>query len=373
MRHLLRTFFIRTYGCQANEADSEKIAAVLEEQGYKLAKKIDDADVIVMNTCSVRESAENRVFGLINNIVKHQASNIKRPKVILTGCMVGSARGERRRYTLGQLKKKLPQVDEFKTIEELIGKMSIDPKRKHKLHAFVPIMRGCDHFCSYCVVPYARGKEISRPFEEIICEVKELARRGYKEITLLGQNVNSYGKDFGQSETGRIKSCLNDLNHLDKVTNVFGLLLRQLHQIEGIKRISFITSNLWDLSDEIIEAMKLPKIDRHLHLPVQSGDDEILKKMNRPYAARQYFGLVRKIRAKVPDIKISTDLIVGFPGETKKAFENTVKLCKEVGFEKAYIAKYSPRPGTAAFKLKDGVLPVEKKRRWRVLEKLINR
>ncbi len=336
-------YFIKTFGCQMNKADSERMAGAFEKKGYEVAKKIGQADVIVINTCSVRESAENRVFGLINNLAQKKK---KGQKIILTGCMLGSAQGERRRYTFAQLKKRLPQVDEFKAIEELIGPEA--PKRKKKTSAFVPIMRGCDHFCSYCVVPYARGKEISRDFEELVCEVEELAKRGYKEITLLGQNVNSYRPSFAK-------------------------LLRRLHRIKGIKKISFITSNPWDLTDEIIEAMCLPRIDRNLHLPVQSGDNQILKKMNRPYTADEYFQLVEKIRTKIPKIKISTDIIVGFPGETKKAFENTVKLCQKANFSKAYIAKYSPRPGTAAFKLKDNVSPDEKKRRWRVLEELVNK
>lgn len=335
-------YFIQTFGCQMNEADSERMAGALEKKGYKVAKEIAKADVVIINTCSVRESAENRVFGLINNLAKRKK---KGQKIILTGCMLGSAQDERQRYTFAQLKKRLPQVDEFRKIEELIGPEA--PKRKKKTSAFVPIMRGCDHFCSYCVVPYARGKETSRDFEEIVCEVEELAKRGYQEITLLGQNVNSYQPSFAK-------------------------LLRRLHKIKGIKKISFITSNPWDLTDEIIKAMSLPKIDRNFHLPVQSGDDKILKKMNRPYTANEYLKLVSKIRAKIPKIKISTDLIVGFPGETKQAFENTVKLCKKVNFTKAYIAKYSPRPGTAAFKLKDNVFPEEKKKRWRVLEELIN-
>ena len=343
-------YYIVTYGCQMNEADSERMAAVFEKKGFQLAKEISKADVIVINTCSVRESAENRVFGLINNLAKKKK---KGQKIILTGCMLSSALGERRRYTLRQLKNRLPQVDEFRTIEELIGPEKVSPKRKKPTSAFVPIMRGCDHFCSYCVVPYGRGEEKSRPFEEIVCEVEELAKRGYKEITLLGQNVNSYGKNL-------------------KPRKKFSQLLIRLHEIKGIKKISFITSNPWDLTDDIIEAMILPRIDRYLHLPVQSGDDKILKQMNRPYKALQYIKLVEKIRKKIPDIKIGTDIIVGFPGETKEAFENTVKLCRKVSFVKAYIAKYSPRPGTAAFEFKDDVHPEEKKRRWRVLEELIN-
>ncbi|HUV42663.1 MAG TPA: tRNA (N6-isopentenyl adenosine(37)-C2)-methylthiotransferase MiaB [Patescibacteria group bacterium] len=347
----LKTYFIQTFGCQMNEADSERMAGVFEKKGYQLAKKIEKAEVIVINTCSVRESAENRVFGLINNLSQQKK---KDQKIIVTGCILGSALGEKRRYTLRQLKKKLPQVDEFKTIEELVTSEKVKPKRKKKVSALVSIMEGCDNFCSYCVVPYARGKEISRPFEEIIGEVETLAKRGYQEIILLGQNVNSYGKGL-------------------KPERKFSDLLRQLHEIKGIKKISFLTSNPWDLTDDIIEAMSLPKISRELHLPVQSGDNQILKKMNRPYTAFQYLKLVVKIKKKIPNIQISTDIIVGFPEETREAFENTVKLCQKVGFVKAYIAKYSSRPGTTAFKLKDNVLPKEKKQRWQILEKLINK
>jgi len=334
-----------------NEADSERLAGVFEKKGYKLARKIGEAETIIINTCSVRESAENRVFGLVNNLAKQKK---KGQKIILTGCMVGSARGSRRRYTLRQLQKRLPQVDEFKLIEELVGPEKILPKRRKKTIAFMSIMEGCDHFCSYCVVPYARGEEISRPFEEIVCEVEALVEEGYKEINLLGQNVNSYGKNL-------------------KPQRKFSELLRRLHEVKGIKEISFITANPWDLTDDIIEAMTLPKIDRYLHLPAQSGDDRILEKMNRPYTARQYLKLVEKIRRKIPRIKLGTDIIVGFPGETKEAFERTVGLCKKVGFTKAFIARYSPRPGTATFKLEDDVSPEEKKRRWRILEELINK
>jgi tRNA-2-methylthio-N6-dimethylallyladenosine synthase len=337
-------FFVKTFGCQANEADSERLAAVLEKQDYQAAQKISDADVVLINTCSVRESAENRVFGLVNNLAKNRK---KGQKIILTGCMVGSAMGERKRYSMRQLKLKLPQVDEFKTVEAIIGSQKVAPKRKFKNSALVPIMEGCNHFCSYCVVPYARGKEVSRPLNEIVCEIESLVKKGYREVILLGQNVNSYQPSFAQ-------------------------LLHRVHQIKGIKKISYMTSNPWDLSDEIIQAIALPKVDRYLHLPVQSGDGQILKKMNRPYSAADYLKLVEKIRGKIPDIQIGTDIIVGFPGETKKAFENTVDLCKKVGFAKAYISRYSPRPGTTAAKLKDNVSPNEKRRRWRVLDELIN-
>jgi len=340
-------YFVKTFGCQMNEADSEKISGVLEKKGYKPVLKPEEADLVVINSCSVRESAENRVFGLANNLNKLE----KPPHIILTGCMVGSAREERRRYPISELKKKLPNVDEFKLIKELIDSSSFS-KRKKKISALVPIMEGCNNFCSYCVVPYGRGKEESLPLDEIICEIERLAKDGCKEIVLLGQNVNSYGND----KTGKS----------------FANLLKKIHGIEGIEKISFLTSNPWDLSDEIIEVMKLPKIDRYLHLPVQSGDDEILKRMNRSYKVKDYLNLVKKIRKEIPDIKIGTDIIVGFPGETKKQFENTVKLCKEVGFDRAFVNRYSPRKGTVAFKLKDDVFPPEKRKRWRILDNLIN-
>ena len=369
MAYNSKKYYIKTFGCQANEADSERLAAVLESRGYNLAKKIEQAEVVVVNTCSVRESAENRVFGLVNNLTKRGAKvqgckGTKKPKIILTGCMVGSAKGERRRYTLRQLQLKFPGVDEFKTIDELLGSGKLPPKRKKKTSALVPIMEGCNHFCSYCVVPYARGLEVSRPFKEVITEVKDLAERGYNEVTLLGQNVNSFGKDFEEVRPRR--------NEVGSQRN-FSDLLRELHRIKEIQKISFLTSNPWDLTDDIIEAMALPKVDRYFHLPVQSGDNRILKKMNRHYSAEDYLKLIKKIREKIPDIQIGTDIIVGFPGETRIAFENTVRLCKRAGFVKAYVARYSSRPGTAAAKLKETVSPEEKKRRWRVLDKLINR
>jgi len=359
----MKKYFIKTYGCQMNKSDSERIAGWYESRGWEKAKKIEEADEIVINTCSVRQSAEDRVYGLINNLAKSKIKNQK-SKIILTGCML--------RYPITDLKKRLPAVDEFKKISEF---QIENPKRESKIHAWVPIMEGCSHFCTYCVVPYARGPEKSRPFEEIVCEVEELTRRGYKEITLLGQNVNSYGKDLKINPKSKIQNPKLQLKikNFKKFKTPFALLLAVLHEIPGIEKISFITSNPWDLTDDIIEAMSLSKIDRYLHLPVQSGDDEILRRMNRPYTAKQYLELVKKIRQQIPDIKIGTDIIVGFPGETEEQFQNTVKLCQKVGFEKAYIAMYSPRSGTAAFRFKDDIPFNEKKRRWQILENLINK
>lgn len=338
-----KTYYVRTFGCQANEADSERIAGWYEQKGWQKAESMEQADEIVINSCSVRESAENRVFGLVNNLYKRLKTKDKRPKTILAGCML--------RYPLRLLKEKLPRVDEFRKIE----RFNSQPARlSSKTEAMMPIMEGCNNFCSYCVVPSARGRERSRPFAEIVCEAEELARRGYQEIMLLGQNVNSYGKDLRPKKT-------------------FSQLLVNLHKIKALKKIAFMTSNPWDLTDDIIKAISLPKIDRYLHLPVQSGDDEILKKMNRKYTAVDYLKLVEKIRKTIPDIYIGTDIIVGFPGETETQFNNTVLLCRKVGFAKAYVARYSPRSGTAAFKLKDDVTPEEKRKRWRTLDKLINK
>jgi len=347
----MKKYFIKTYGCQMNVSDVERIAGWYESQGWQAAQTIDKAGEIVIVTCSVRQTAEDRVYGLINNIVKRNTKNVRRQRIVLTGCMM--------RYPLRWLKTKMTQVDEFRKINEFVfNKMNEfkaeDKIRKSKTQAFVPIMEGCNQFCSYCVVPSARGWEKSRLFEEIICEIKELAKRGYQEITLLGQNVNSYGKD------------------LKKTKNSFANLLKEIHQVEGIKKISFLTSNPWDLTEEIIEVMKLPKIDRYLHLPVQSGDDEILKKMNRKYTSKKYLKLLQKIKKQIPEIKIGTDIIVGFPGETNEQFQKTLDLCKKAKFTKAYVSMYSPRIGTAAFKLKDDVSHQEKKRRWKILDDLIN-
>jgi len=331
-------FYIITFGCQANKADSEKIAGYFISKGFKPAKKKEDADLIILNTCSVRKSAEDRVVGQVLNFAKLKIKN-KKLKIILTGCMM--------RYDKKFLKELVPGVDEFVKFKDLIQKSKLI-NRKSKTHAWVQIMEGCNNFCTYCVVPFSRGREISRPFNEILQEVNELTTQGYKHVSLLGQNVNSYKYNFAK-------------------------LLISLNNINSLEKISFMTSNPQDLSDNIIQAMKLPKIDRYLHLPVQSGDDEILRKMNRRYTNGQFLNLVKKIRKEIPEIEIGTDIIVGFPTETQKQFENTAKLCKQVKFCLAFISKYSPRPGTPAYKLKDDVHVLEKKRRWKVLNELINK
>ena len=323
----LMKYHVITFGCQMNKADSEKITAVLENKGYKTASKINEADLIIVNMCSVRQSAVDRVYGLLSKINKLKV------KTILTGCILKKDRNKFRKY-----------FDEIIDIREFTKN---EQKYSNNTRAFVPIMTGCNNFCAYCVVPYTRGKEVSRPSEEIICEVKNLIKRGFKEIWLLGQNVNSYKYNFSK-------------------------LLRKINKIPGKFWIRFTSSHPKDFSDELIKAMaECEKVAKYLNLPVQSGDDKILKKMNRPYTVKQYKNLIKKIRKKIPDINLSTDVIVGFPGETKKQFENTVKLFKEIKYDIAYISKYSPRSGTMAAKLEDNVSHQEKKRREKILEKTL--
>lgn len=323
-----------------NKSDSERIAGILEKQGYQPAKNENEANLIVINVCSVRQSAVDRVYAKVNKFYKTK-------KIILAGCILEADKKN--------LKNK---VAEFWPPDKYFA---CSPLYQDKSIAFLPIMTGCNNFCAYCVVPYTRGREKSRPAKEIIKEVKSLIKRGYKKIVLLGQNVNSY------------KSKTNSKNQKLKTKN-FSDLLKSINSIPGNFRISFLTSHPKDMSDELIKVIaESEKVSREINLPVQSGDNQILKVMNRCYTVENYKKLVKKIRQKIPDVKISTDIIVGFPGETKKQFQNTLKLAKAIGFAKAYIARFSPRPGTQAAKLKDNVSAKEKKRRWQILENLINR
>lgn len=360
-------YFIKTFGCQMNRADSERIAAGLEKQGYSRAEKMADADLIVINTCSVRQTAEDKVYGLANKINELRATNYQL-RTILTGCMVGSAIGERRRIKLTELQRRMPWVDEFVRIEDLKSDESIllhsdilsSQKREIQEQALVPVMEGCDQFCSYCVVPYGRGPVRSRPMEEIIKEIDCLVGRGVKWVTLLGQSINDYDEN---SKLKDQKSKPNSKLKTEERDYPFVRLLKKIHQISGLEKISLLSFNPWNFPDELVEMLALPKFERYIHLPVQSGDDEILKKMNRPYTIAEYKNLVRKIRHKIPGVRIGTDAIVGFPGETEEQFQNTVKLFKELKFENAFIFLYSPRPGTAAAKLYEDDVPLAEKRR----------
>jgi len=366
-------YFIQTFGCAQNTADSERISTYFEEKGYKKAERIEEADSIIINTCMVREMAENRVYGLINNLSKLKIKNSKL-KIIVTGCMVGMAFRDTSGRFLKILKKKMPIVDQFLSIEE-IG-FNYLPLRNDKLHALVPISSGCNNFCTYCVVPFARGREKSRPYEKIIKECKDLAESGYKKITLLGMNVNSYGADLVMNKNyQRFKPTY--VKHLGRlrIPTLFPSLLREISKIKGIEFINFISSNPWDFSDELIDVIAQNcNISRNIHLPVQSGSNSVLRRMNRWYTREEYLVLVEKLKSKIKDIKLSTDIIVGFCGETEEEFNETVDLVKKVNFYKAYIAKYSDRPLTAAhIAWKDDVPPKEKKKRFRILEEMINK
>jgi tRNA-2-methylthio-N6-dimethylallyladenosine synthase len=344
-------YHIWTIGCQMNKAESERIAARFEELGYRAAKSVNDADLIVLNSCVVRQSAEDRVVNKLHDL-KHLKKERPDTLFALTGCMVDS--------DVNRLRRNYPYVNYFfkagdyppwleKTDEASL------PQRPSP-SVYVPISQGCDNFCSYCIVPYRRGRERSRPFEEILCEAEELVRRGAKEVVLLGQNVDSYGHDLEG------KPDLADL-------------LTELNKIEGLARIRFLTNHPKDMSLKLIEAIAgLDKVCEQVNLPVQAGSDAILKAMKRGYTLDQYRRLVRQMRERVPGIAISTDVIVGFPGESESQFRQTVDLLSEIKFDTVHVAAYSPREGTfAARELEDDIPSGEKKARLNEIEKLQKR
>lgn len=371
------TFYIKTFGCQQNMADSERISSYYVSRGYKPTKSPKSASEIVINTCMIRQTAEDKVTGLIKNIV---ISRKIKPKIVITGCMVGMATRDETGKYLKDLRRRMPEVDEFLPLEE-VG-FDYPALRSDVAHSWVPISNGCNNFCTFCVVPFTRGREISRPFADIIDEIKDLAVHGCTEVTLLGQNVNSYGADLIKKDakgyklpTGRVVKPVM-VKHLGRfrIPTLFPYLLEEVCKIAGIKTVKFISSNPWDFSDELIGVIaKNKKIDRNLHLAVQSGDDQVLKRMNRWYSAKEYLDLVNKIKARVKGAQISTDIIVGFPGETEKQFQNTIELAKAADFAYGYVSKYSQRPNTAATKaFADDISHKEKDRRFEILDKLIN-
>jgi tRNA-2-methylthio-N6-dimethylallyladenosine synthase len=334
-------YHIWTIGCQMNRAESERLAARFEELGYTPTARIDEADLVVLNSCVVRQSAENRV---VNKLAALRSLKKARPEITLalTGCLVDAD-------TAG-LRKRYPHVDYFFKPGEaapwLEPATELSLPRNPGPTAFVNIIQGCDNFCSYCIVPYRRGRERSRPADEIIAEVKELVGRGAREITLLGQNVDSYGRDLpGGPDLAGLLASLND--------------------IEGLARLRFLTNHPKDMSDRLITAIAgLDKVCEQISLPVQAGSDAILSAMRRGYTAAQYRDLVGRIRGKIPGVALSTDVIVGFPGETEADFRATLDLLSEVKFATVHIAAYSPRAGTiAARELTDDVPPEVKKAR----------
>lgn len=368
----MKKVFIRTFGCQMNEYDSEKMLSVLAEgQALERTDRAEDADIILFNTCSVREKAQEKVFSDLGRI---RPLKVKNPDLIIgVGGCVASQEGEaiiqRAPYvdvvfgpqTLHRLPQMildketsgLSQVDiSFPEIEKFDH---LPPARVEGGAAFVSIMEGCSKYCSFCVVPYTRGEEFSRPLDDVLAEIAGLAQQGVKEINLLGQNVNAYRGDMGDGEI-----C------------DFATLLRIVHEIPGIERMRFTTSHPREFSDAIIECYRdLPKLVSHLHLPVQSGSDRVLMAMKRGYTALEYKHIIRKLRAIRPDLCLSSDFIVGFPGETEREFEQTLKLVQDLAFDLSFVFIYSPRPGTPAANLPDDTPHAEKVRRLEALNTVI--
>ncbi len=371
-------YFIHTFGCQSNKSDSERIAGDYEARGFCEAKDWKDADEIVVNTCAIRQTAEDRARGFLFNVVTHFESVGKpKPKLILTGCM--THHGHDKIYQIA------PMVDEILPINEVGFNSAV--VRKDKKHAWVPISAGCNSFCTYCIVPYSRGREQSRPMEDILAEVEKLVLQGYTEITLLGQNVNSWGLEkegiglrkmlMRQERELTREEIPDNSSQYEKAPEVppFVRLLQAVSKHPQIRLIRFLTSNPWDFHDALIqEIAQNPKIDRYVHLPLQSGSNGVLYRMNRGYTKEHYRELVKKLRNAVPDVVIGTDIIVGFCGETLEEFEETVEFAKEMDWKLGFVAQYSPRPGTASSRLyTDDVSQKEKKRRWEILDKIINK
>ena len=353
-----QTYHIITFGCQMNERDSETLAGMLETMGYAPAEDKAEADVVLLNTCSVRENADKRFFGVLGQL-KHL--RLARPDMTVgvCGCMM------QQEHVIQTLKKKYPWVDlvfgthnihRFPQLLEQIRALNapvtdlweeggpivegLPSRREYPFKAYVNIMYGCNNFCTYCIVPFTRGRERSRRPGEILAEIRSLAEKGTVEVTLLGQNVNSYGKSGDQDSylAGDTPEGLD-----------FAALIRKIDQIPGIRRIRFMTSHPKDISDELIRAYRdCPNLCRHIHLPVQSGSDAVLKKMNRHYTRAKYLDIVDRLREACPSIAVTTDIIVGFPGESEEDFEDTLDLVRRVRFDSAFTFLYSPRKGTPA-------------------------
>lgn len=365
-----KKYMITTYGCQMNEHDTEVMKGIFEQMGYTATEDRRETDVLLLNTCAVRENAEDKVFGELGHL-KHL--KIEKPGLILgvCGCM------SQEESVVGRIMQKhsfvdvifgthnihrLPHLlrDAMFSKEMVVEVWSKEgdiienlPKKREGMRGWVNIMYGCDKFCTYCIVPYTRGKERSRRPEDVIAEVRELARQGFREITLLGQNVNAYGKDF------------------EDISYRFGDLMADMRKID-IPRIRFTTSHPRDFDDHLIEVLATGgNLVEHIHLPVQSGSTEVLKRMSRKYSREMYVDLVRKIKHAIPKAVLTTDIIVGFPGETEEQFEDTLSLMREVGFSSAYTFIYSPREGTPAADMEDNVPGEVKKQRLARLNALI--
>ncbi len=354
-----KTYHIWTIGCQMNRAESERITARFEELGYTPARHISGADIIVLNSCVVRGSAEDRVVNKLHDL-KHLKKEKPQTLIALTGCMVADPNTDPSvsgTPDTVNLRKKFPFIDYFFKAGDyppwLEKPAALSLPLTPQPSSYVTISQGCNNFCTYCIVPYRRGRERSRPMEDIICEVKELARRGAKEVILLGQNVDSYGRDLPG------KPDLADL-------------LTELNKTEGLERLRFLTNHPKDMSQKLIETIAgLDKVCEQMNLPIQAGSDEVLKAMGRGYTVEQYRRLVHRIREKIPGAAISTDIIVGFPGETAEQYLDTLDLLSELKFDTVHVAAYSPREGTkAAREYPDNIPPDDKKERLYKIEQL---
>ncbi len=363
-----QSYFIKTYGCQANVRDEETMRGMLENVGYFATENVENADIIIINTCAVRENAEDKVYGEIGNL-KYLRKKNKKLILAICGCMVEEPE------ILDHVMKTYPEVNLFfgtheiadlynliyqnlTTGERIVAVESkpgevveeLPVRRNNEYKAFVNIIYGCDKFCTYCIVPYTRGKERSRKFDEVIKECKSIVDQGYQEITLLGQNVNAYGKDLDEGYD-------------------FADLMEAVAKL-GIPRLRFTTSHPWDFSSKMIDVIaKYPNIMKFIHLPVQSGNDEILRKMGRRYTRQDYLNLVQEMREKIPGLSLSTDIIVGFPNETEEEFLDTLSLVDIVKYEAAFTFIYSPRKGTPAARMEDNVPYEVKSRRFKELVK----
>ena len=369
------TFHITTFGCQMNEHDSEIMAGLLIEKGLTRVDQVSDAKIEILNTCSVRENADKRFFGTLGQL-KNRHENEPDFLVCVCGCMM------QQQSVIDTLKAKYPWVDivfgthNLHTLPDLLDKVqneksriidiwpdteviaeNLPAERLYQHKALVNIMYGCNNFCTYCIVPYTRGREKSRSPEAIISEIEALASDGVKEVMVLGQNVNSY----------------KGLSSSDSEIWSFGRLIRAINDVDGIERIRFMTSHPKDLSDELIDAfVHCDKLCKNIHLPVQAGSDKVLKRMNRKYTREHYLGLVNKLREAVPEITISTDIIVGFPGETEEDFQETLDLVNEVEYDSAFTFLYSVREGTPAAKYEDQIPEEIKHERFNRLVDAVN-
>lgn len=367
------TYYVRVYGCLANEVDGEVIDYILSSLGFKKAQTIDDANLVILLTCAIRENAENKVFGEIGLLAQNRKKN-KEFKLGICGCIPMEEKSYQKiinshncdfifgTHDLDKIPHILYEVYKNNKLVYMIshsnqtGYHELNRNLTYPHKAYISIMDGCDNFCTYCIVPYTRGQQISRTKNSILAEAKKLVEKGYKELTLIGQNVNSYGIDF------------EDQNYK------FKDLLADVAKIPNLKRLRFSTSNPWNFDKEIIDVMsQYPNIMPYIHLPVQSGDINILKRMNRKFPIESYLDLIKYMRIKIKDLAITTDLIVGFPNESNKAFKNTLKLYKKVKYDNAYTFIFSPRIGTPAANMTDAIDLKTKQKRLAKLNKLVKK